>query len=85
MSAELQDFRGKITPETHAVLEAQNQATGKDRSEIVRAILHEWALEQIHAANVLAQQLRAKGLTGNASGTGGNRRESRGASGNAGD
>ena len=40
MSAELKDFRGKITSETDAVLEAINRADGRDKSEIAREVLH---------------------------------------------
>lgn len=30
MSAELQDYRGRITVETHCALEAEARATGRD-------------------------------------------------------
>lgn len=43
MSLPLIDFRGKITHETDAVLEALHQACGRDRSEIVREVLADWA------------------------------------------
>lgn len=62
MSAELKDFRGKITVETDCVLEALNRVTGKDKSEIAREVLHAWALEKVHVNNVLAQLLRAEGV-----------------------
>lgn len=88
MSAELKDFRGKITSETDAALEAINRVTGKDKSEIVREILHKWASEQIHVATVLDGRLRAEGLrgitggvAGNADGVSGMMRESQGRSG----
>lgn len=64
MSLELKDFRGKITPESDAVLEALNRVTGKDKSEIAREVLHKWASEQIGVANVLDTMLRAEGLKG---------------------
>ena len=66
MSIELIDFRGKITPETHAVLEALSRTTGKDRSEIAREWMYEKAIEQIHAATVLQGLLRAQGIAGSA-------------------
>ena len=81
MSIELTDFRGKITPETHAVLEALSRTTGKDRSEIARSWMHERAMEQIHAATVLQGMLRAQGLAGIDGGAAGNRRERKGLSG----
>ncbi|MBA3563089.1 MAG: hypothetical protein H0W33_03590 [Gammaproteobacteria bacterium] len=81
----LKDFRGKVTAETDAVLEAINRVTGRDRSEIAREVLHEWATEQIHVARVLDQRLRAEGLhaigegtSGSAGGARGNPRESQG-------
>ena len=80
MSAELKDFRGKITPETDAALEALARVSGRDRSEIAREILHKWALDQIHAASVMQKLLRAEGLPGIESGTRGKTRESQGAS-----
>ena len=81
MSIELTDFRGKITPETHAALEAVSRATGKDRSEIVREHMHVWAMEQIHGASLLHSLLKAQGLAGIDGGVSGNRRESKGLTG----
>lgn len=78
MRAPLKDFRGKVTSETDAVLEALNRTTGRDKSEIARDILHKWAVEQIHAASVMHQLLESEGLPGIAGGVGGNRRDSRG-------
>lgn len=64
MALELIDFRGKVTPETNAVLEALNRVTGKDKSELAREVLHKWASEQIGIATVLDTMMRAEGLTG---------------------
>lgn len=64
MSQELIDFRGKITPEANAVLESVNRVGGKDKSEIVREILHKWAMERITEATVLDTMLRKEGLKG---------------------
>lgn len=85
MSAELQDFRAKITSETHCALEAVSRSSGRDRSEIAREILHKWALEQIHGATVLHKLLQAEGLSGIAEGVSGNLRESQGVRGRAGE
>lgn len=82
MSIELIDFRGKITPEAHAALEAVSRTTGKDRSEIVRDLVHAWAMEQIHSATVLQGLLKAQGLTGIDGGVSGNRRGHQGVAGN---
>ena len=70
MSLDLRDFRGKITGLTWCYLEAEHRAGGKDQSEIVREILHEWA-ERKHEAAIEAQKLLA------AEGTSGNVRERR--------
>lgn len=68
MSAELKDFRGKITVEADCVLEAMNRVSGRDRSEIVRDILHEWALNRLHEHRVLGALLAREGITGESQG-----------------
>lgn len=71
MAAELRDFRGKITVETDIALEAMAQAFKRDKSDIVREILHNWALRKIMEANVLARRLKAEGIAGNGQGEAG--------------
>lgn len=78
MSADLHDFRGKITTRTHCALQARSQATGKDQAELVREILDAWSADEVHAAMVLHRNLLAQGLTGIAGGTSGHVRESQG-------
>lgn len=78
MSQELIDLRAKITPEAHAALEAERRTTGADISEIVRGILHGWALQKIDAASVLHKLLLAEGLAGISHGNTGNRRDNQG-------
>ena len=73
MSVPLQDHRTKITPETEAVLEAVNKATGRDMSAITRDVLHQWAVKEIHAANVLHGILAREGLAGEPKGIAGQR------------
>lgn len=68
MTVELKDFRGKITSETDCVLEAMNRVSGRDRSEIVREILHKWAVERIHEHTVLARLLEREGIAGDSRG-----------------
>lgn len=51
---DLRDLRAKISVETDAALDAAQHATGKDRSEIVREVLHAWALGEI--AEAMADQ-----------------------------
>lgn len=64
MSADLKDFRGKITPETWCVIEAEHRATGEDHSAIVRDVLHGWATRKIRAATLTARLLQAEGIGG---------------------
>lgn len=74
MSLELRDFRGKLTPETACALEAEARATGKQQQEIARSILHEWAVNRVHAASVLHALLHAEGLDGEPAGAPGSGR-----------
>ena len=78
MGVELKDFRGRITPEADCVLEAESRSTGRDRQEIVREILHEWAEQRIHGASVLHNLLHAEGLPGIGEGIEGKMREREG-------
>lgn len=73
MSADLKDFRGKVTPETACALEAEARASGKQQQEIVRQILHDWALSRVHAASVLRGLMLAEGLAGEDQGRAGSR------------
>lgn len=72
---DLKDFRGKITAEADCVLEAESRVTGRERQEIVRQILHEWALQRIEVHTVLEKRLRAEGLAVASGGMAGNRGE----------
>lgn len=44
--ADLVDCRSKITVESDLMLEAISRSTGKDKSELVREILHSWFLSR---------------------------------------
>ena len=70
MSADLKDFRGKITGLAWCYLEAESRATKRDQQEIVRDILDDWA-ERRHKARIEAEKLlRAEGIPGASSGNG---------------
>lgn len=75
MSLELRDLRAKVTAETDAVLLVESRITGRDRSEIVREILQEWAQQRIHAAKLLTSLLERDGLLGADEGMPGSVRE----------
>lgn len=64
MSIPLADFRGRITREADAALDALSRNSGRDKTEIVREILHSWALEKINEANLLDQALTVAGFEG---------------------
>ena len=70
MADELRDLRAKITVKADAVLDVMAKARSikhgrpVDRSEIVREILHAWALEYIVINNLLDARLRAEGSAG---------------------
>ena len=40
--ADLIDSRCKLTAESNQMLEAHARATGKDKSELIREIVHDW-------------------------------------------
>jgi hypothetical protein len=72
MSLPLIDFRGKVTPETDAVLEAIQRSTGRDKSEIARDWMHRIALKEISAAIALQKILQREGITVADEGSAGN-------------
>ena len=65
MSAELIDARTKITELTDTVLDVRHTITGKDRSEIIREVMHDWALRCELESTLLQSAMKAKGLAGN--------------------
>ncbi len=61
---EFRDLRAKVSVETDAVLDTISRATGRDRSEIVREVLHAWAQRKIHESSLLQRRLVAEGIQG---------------------
>jgi hypothetical protein len=74
MTAELRDLRAKITVESDAALDAVSRVTGRDRSELVRDIVHRWALEQVSISTLLAARLKAEGIAAASEGAPGSER-----------
>lgn len=71
MADELRDLRAKISVEADAVLDSTSRVTGRDRSEIVRDVLHKWAVEQIELSTVIQARLKAEGITAASEGAAG--------------
>ena len=60
MSLDLYDLRAKITPRTHAWLEARHRVTGEEVSAIVREILDAHAARELDIAEVTGGPLAAR-------------------------
>ena len=58
------DLSAAVTAEADVVLEAVHRSTGKNKSDVVRDVLHRWALQEIHASSVLQSILQREGLSG---------------------
>ena len=63
LAAELIDLRAKISERSNQVLEAHARALNIDKSEVVRSVLDEWALKQIHVATLVSRMTRSEGAT----------------------
>lgn len=59
---DLRDLRVKVTPESDCAIRAHSRVTGKDVSEVVRDVVHEWAVLRIRENQVLTELLKAEGL-----------------------
>ena len=62
MALHLIDCRIKITQQSDAVLELIHQQTGKDKSEIHREAMHEWAMKEFDKLRLLNEIMVGKGL-----------------------
>lgn len=74
MAADYRSSHVKLTVEADAVVEAHARARDKDRTEIIRDVMHKWALEQIEIARLTEQRLRAEGVSGSSEGESGSER-----------
>jgi hypothetical protein len=64
MSHELRDLRAKISPKADQVLAGVAHARNCEKSELVRAILDEWAAKVIHECTVVNQFVGCEGCPG---------------------
>ena len=63
MSLDLKDLRAKITIEADCAIEAVARVRGVERSEIVREVMHQWALQQIETCRVMHNLMRSEGAS----------------------
>lgn len=67
--ADLRDLRAKVTSESDQMLEAVSRATGKDKSELVREIVHQWFVEKHREWQMIGRFFRGReGSSGDAKG-----------------
>lgn len=64
MSIPRTDLRTKVSLEAHEALDAEAEARGIDKSEVVRQLIEGWAGERIHFWKVLASKRRREGGEG---------------------
>ena len=69
MSIDLKDLRAKITIEADCAIEAVARVRNVDRSEIVREVMHKWALQQIETCRVMHNLMRSEGVVKAPTGT----------------
>lgn len=62
MSTPLKDFRCAITESIDIWLDAVASATGRDKQEVARDVLSQWARTKQHEHKVAARRLAANGL-----------------------
>ncbi len=62
MALPLKDFRMGITEQIDAALDAQAAAFGKDKAQVAREVLAEWARQKHREHMVYGRRLRANGM-----------------------
>lgn len=62
MAVPLKDFRMGITEQIDAALDAQAAAFGKDKAQVARDVLGEWARMKHREHMVYGKRLRANGM-----------------------
>lgn len=53
--AELRDVRAKITAESDQMLDAISRASGRDKSELIREVLHEWYVRHLEQVRMIVR------------------------------
>lgn len=61
VSTELVDFRGRLTKRTDNVLFAVSRKSGRDKSDLVRAVMDGWAAEREAEARLILRMVDPKG------------------------
>ena len=61
--AELIDIRSKVDELTNQVIEAHSRAHDVDKSEVVRRVLREWAVKEVHVSTLVSRLTRSEGAT----------------------
>lgn len=69
----MQDVRSKVSDECHQVLVAVSRARQCDIAELMREVLHNWAMARIHEASLIQRITRREDASGSGKGTKGNR------------
>lgn len=64
MAAELRDYRGRISVLADIFIDAEAKSSGRERQEIVREVLDEWANQRLHALSLAQAALDAEGMPG---------------------
>lgn len=64
MAIELRDLRTKVSVTCDALLEGRSRSEGRDKADIVREILHQWADRQLDMLNVADRLVRVEGIEG---------------------
>lgn len=65
--AELHDSRTKLTPLGYQVVDAESRNTGLTHSEIIRDVIHAWALQRVAHAEMIVRLARGcEGLVASA-------------------
>ena len=61
--ADLIDIRSKVDEQTNQVLDAHARARDIDKAEVVRKVLREWAVNEIHVSTLVTRLTRSEGAS----------------------